>query len=260
MTFTPAYRQIPTRLSMTKFSHSPNPGRCQRGFSLAELAIVLVIVALLIGGMLVPLSAQRDIQSTKETQKLMSEAKEALLGFAAANCRFPCPADPSTPSGTANSGIENPAGCATTQEGVFPWATLGLQETDAWGRRLTYRVTEDFAQPVANCTTGNAAFTLNSDGDISVLTATGGISLATKIPVILISHGKNGFGAYLPDGSQLDGSSDPNKLSPDDDEQENANSDTIFVSKTQTPTFDDLVDWISPNILKNRMISAGRLP
>ena len=245
---------------MTKFSHSPNPGRGQSGFSLAELAIVLVIVALLIGGMLVPLSAQRDIQSTKETQKLMSEAKEALLGFAAANCRFPCPADPSTPSGTANSGIENPAGCATAQVGAFPWATLGLQETDALGRRLTYRVTADFAQPVANCTTGNAAFTLNSNGDISVLTATGGISLATKIPVILISHGKNGFGAYLPDGSQLDGSSDPNKLSPDDDEQENANSDTIFVSKTQTPTFDNLVDWISPNILKNRMISAGRLP
>ena len=245
---------------MTKSSHSLNLGRRQSGFSLAELAIVLVIVALLIGGMLVPLSAQRDIQDTRETQRLMSEAKEALLGFAAANCRLPCPADPLIPSGSANAGIENPAGCDTTQEGVYPWAALGLQETDAWGRRLTYRVTKEFAKPVASCSTGNAAFTLNSQGDISVLAATGGASLATKIPVIIISHGKNGYGAYLPDGSQLDGSSDVAKLSPDVDEQENVNSDTMFVSKTQTATFDDLVDWLSPNILKNRMISAGRLP
>lgn len=245
---------------MTKFSHSLNLGGLQRGFTLVELSIVLVIIALLIGGMLVPLSAQRDIQSTKETQKLMSDAKEALLGFAAANCRLPCPADPLTPSGTANAGIENPAGCDTTQEGVFPWATLGLHETDAWGRRLTYRVTKEFAKPVASCSTGSAAFTLNTDGNISVLTATGGANLATKIPVILISHGKNGFGAYLPDGSRLDGSSDAGKLSPDADEQENADSNTTFVSKTETPTFDDLVDWLSPNILTNRMISAGRLP
>ena len=37
---------------------------------------------------------------------------------------------------------------------------------------------------------------------------------------------------------------------------ENAN----LVSKTPTPTFDDLVTWISPYLLYNRTISAGRLP
>ena len=44
-----------------------------KGFTLTELAIVLVIVALLIGGMLVPLSTQRDIHNTSDT-------KSTLLG------------------------------------------------------------------------------------------------------------------------------------------------------------------------------------
>lgn len=37
-------------------------------------------------------------------------------------------------------------------------------------------------------------------------------------------------------------------------------NDRVFVSTTATDTFDDLVVWLSPNILYNRMISAGRLP
>jgi hypothetical protein len=34
----------------------------------------------------------------------------------------------------------------------------------------------------------------------------------------------------------------------------------VFVSHNPTPTFDDLVIWISPNVLINRMVSAGKLP
>ena len=45
------------------------------------------------------------------------------------------------------------------------------------------------------------------------------------------------------------------------DEQANvATIDRVFVSTTPGPNFDDLVTWLSPNILYNRMIAAGRLP
>jgi hypothetical protein len=47
---------------------------------------------------------------------------------------------------------------------------------------------------------------------------------------------------------------------PDADETDNSNGNVNFVSKQMTPTFDDLVVWISPNVLFNRMVAAGKLP
>lgn len=229
-------------------------GRHVSGFTLTELTIVLVIVALLIGGMVVPLAAQRDLQSTSETRRQLSEIKDALIGFAAANGRLPCPADPTIASGSVNAGIEdapNATGCTTSLEGVLPWVTLGVAETDAWGRRLTYRVSNNFALAVPGGS--NSAFSLATAGDITILASSGGASTASSLPMIVVSHGKNGFRAYLPDGGRI-------AASPDADEEANANGDTTFVSKTPTQSYDDLVEWISPNILFNRMITAGKLP
>ncbi len=71
---------------------SARTGSGQKGFSLIELAIVLVVVALLIGGLLVPLSMQIEQQRIRDTQKTLEEIKEALVGFAIANGRLPRPA------------------------------------------------------------------------------------------------------------------------------------------------------------------------
>ena len=49
------------------------------GFSLIEMAFVLVIVTLLLGGLLVPFSTQVEQKRIAETQKAMEEIKEALL-------------------------------------------------------------------------------------------------------------------------------------------------------------------------------------
>jgi hypothetical protein len=81
----------------------------------------------------------------------------------------------------------------------------------------------------------------------------GGTNVATSIPAIFVSHGSNGSGAYTSAGIQLTPSVAP-------DEAGNSDTDTIFVSHDFTPTFDDLVMWISPNILFNRMVMAGKLP
>ena len=128
-----------------------------KGFTLVELAIVLVIVALLIGGMLVPLAAQRDLQNTSETQKQLLDIKDALLGFAAANGRLPCP-DTDTDPTAAGYGLEEATCTASlTEEGYLPWKTLGVNPLDSWGsQRATstsprigdwrYRVDRNFAQ------------------------------------------------------------------------------------------------------------------
>lgn len=52
-----------------------------KGFSLIELAIVLVIVTILIGGLAVPLSAQIEARRIGETRKTMEEAREAIIGY-----------------------------------------------------------------------------------------------------------------------------------------------------------------------------------
>ena len=52
------------------------------GFTLIELAIVLVIVTILVGGLAVPLSAQIEARRIGETRKTMEEARESLIGYA----------------------------------------------------------------------------------------------------------------------------------------------------------------------------------
>lgn len=239
----------------------------QSGFTLVEMAIVLMIVGLLLGGMLVPLSAQMEQRNNSETQKALSEIKEAIIGYALANGQLPCPADPSAVTGvTANAGIARTPPCTgTNSTGVLPWATLGVNETDAWGNRYTYRVTSDFADAIGSSTYGGctpspiptlASFGLCSVGNLNVLSAAlGGVTIAGNVPAVIISHGKNAAGAYTPQGTQLAVGSNPDEL-----ENSDGSTNTNYVSHTPTTTFDDLVVWISPNILLNRMVTAGKLP
>ncbi|WP_263770161.1 type II secretion system protein [Propionivibrio soli] len=225
-----------------------------RGFTLVELAIVLVIVGLLIGTLMPPLSAQIDQRNANETQQKLNDARDALIGFAAVNGRLPCPAAPTTATGTAGAGVEYAAtasGCTTSTSGVLPWITLGLPETDAWGRRFTYHVADDFAKTIAPGKT--AAFDLATNGNINVLSTAGGSTVATAIPALFLSHGKNGLGAYMPDGTRQ-------SLPTDTDEQENSDADHSYVSKGLVGTFDDQVNWVPPLILMHKMLSASRLP
>src|SRR5471030_1601655 len=107
--------------------------RRARGFSLAEMAIVMVIVGLLIGGLLAPLSAQMDQRNYSDTQKRIEYANEMLLGFAIANGRLPCPAS------SASGGDESPSGggtCTNYYDGYLPAKALGMQPTDSSGFAL----------------------------------------------------------------------------------------------------------------------------
>lgn len=253
----------------------PHPQRPARGFTLTEMTVVLVIIALMLGGLLVPLSAQVDMRDTNDTRKALAEIREALLGFAIANGRFPCPASPTTANTAAGAGIA-PAplagGCAVIY-GVLPWVTLGVGETDAWGRRYTYVVTQAFTRPPPSLTSLNcplaatqAGFNLCTNGGMTVQITSAGVVVADTLPVIVVSHGKNGHGAFTPAGTQI-------STGADSDEKENqllqnpatgtwkdAVTQNAFVKKTPTPTFDDEIVWISSNLLFNRMVNVGKLP
>lgn len=259
-----------------------------RGFTLAELAVVLVIVSLLLGGMLMPLGSQQEIRDRRETAKALATIAESLIGFALSNGRLPCPAVPTLAAGAGgicpSGGSAFVAGCEATTgsgatlacsdlHGVLPWATLGLSESDAWGNRYSYRVALRFARGIdlsqkdfgADCalnppdhseyqaTLGDgprqAAFALCTRGDIGVLDAVGGTTLVGDLPAIVISHGRSGGGAWTSQGVRTAATSA--------EEAENADDDADFVANT---TIDDQVQWIPRSLLMNRMLMAGKLP
>jgi type II secretory pathway pseudopilin PulG len=233
------------------------------------MAVVLVIFGLLLSGLMMTLTAQQASQRAQETRRLLTQAKEALIGYATINGRLPCPADPTLASGSAGAGVERAptaTGCTTSQSGALPWATLGLPENDAWARRITYRVSAMYARTVIarppaqyGCATppatapAQSAFALCTPGDGNVRSSATGPALVSKVPVVLVSHGGNGYGAALPGGTTM-------PTSGDGDERENHNRDAVFVDKTPTDSYDDLTDWIASPVLMNRMVQSGRLP
>jgi len=228
------------------------------GFTLVEMAMVLLIIGLLLGGLMPTLSAQMEAQRIKETQQRMNEIKEALIGFAVVNGRLPCPAN-----GTAGGGSElvtgsGAAATCTLTKGVLPWSSLGVAETDGWGRRYTYRAAANFADGAdgtgASCNiAAGVSFQLCSSANLNVLAASGGSNVAANVPAVILSHGNNGLGAYPAGGGSAIGTASG-------DEGENADDDNIFVSRDYSTDFDDQVIWLSPNILLNRMVTAGKLP
>jgi prepilin-type N-terminal cleavage/methylation domain-containing protein len=232
---------------MNSLLQSRSPRRL-RGFSLLEMAIVLVIVGLLLGGLLGSVGALQQRQRLAQTQAQLDEIRDALVAFAAVNGRLPCPADPATPNTTPGAGLERAptaAGCTGGTSGVLPWATLSLSESDAWGRRFSYRVSAAFAR-------APAGINLTTTGD-NVVRNSAAVVLAAAVPAVVFSHGENTRGSRGPSGALAAGSADAR-------EQENADADTEFVADTPAGAYDDLVQWVPGPVLMHRLLQAGTLP
>ena len=265
-------------------------GAAARGFTLLEMTIVVFIIGLLTAGLIGPVQVQLEARDRHKTMDYMNQASEALYGFALTQRRLPCPdingdgmAEPPFVVGTRVD--------CKNQTGYLPWAELGVAPADAWGNRLTYRVRDKyFTWPAQNTACdGNDAATAEFD-----LCAQGNITIATRgdnadtngnneskfvypaatpdnVSAVLISHGRNGYGAMGADGNPRGSVPAQN-----DDEEENVDGDAVFVSRAYTSAqddcadnddessplceFDDLVVPISRALLNARMVSAGQLP
>jgi prepilin-type N-terminal cleavage/methylation domain-containing protein len=224
------------------------------GFTLIEIAIVLVIISLVAGAMLGPLSKQISQRKIAETQKLLEQNRDALLGYAVSKGYLPCPAVSAT---DGNEATRNSSGTCPNNNGYLPWLVLGTPKADSWNRLFRYIVTANFAN--------NNLYkpTLFASGDITVHSSGSTANqIALAIPIILISHGPNGNGAVLENGIMPTYTWGTNS-----DEQINAANNSHVVSRPLTENttapggeFDDIVVWIPTSILFNRMVAAGQLP
>ena len=121
---------------MTKQMHCRQTvARAQSGFTIIEHAVSLSIIALLLGSIMVPLQTQIENRKVDETKRTLEIAQEMLLGFAAANGYFPCPATASS-NGQEPLGTDHTIGSCPVWHGFLPAALLGLRPTDAQGFAL----------------------------------------------------------------------------------------------------------------------------
>jgi prepilin-type N-terminal cleavage/methylation domain-containing protein len=119
----------------------------QPGFTLIEVVVVMLIFTIVIAMAAVLTRGISAAQKRSVTATRIAAVDTALILFVQQQKRLPCPADGTVDSAGVNPGLERGGGAAACtanqQNGVVPWRTLGLTETDAtdgWDRRLTYRV------------------------------------------------------------------------------------------------------------------------
>ena len=246
------------------------PRRIRAGFTIFEIVIVLAIMGVLISGLAIPISTQVQLRRYEDTRKLLADAKDALLGFASANGRLPCPAS------AASNGLESFAGggnatngnCSNFYNGFLPGAALGLSPLDAsgyvpdaWGNRVRYAVMDSSGGHSLTATNGVQIASMATMSTRTFLyicasgtgvTATDCGSAANQMtnaaPFVVLSLGPNGAVAAS-----------------STDETKNTDGNVVFVMHEPAPAsggneFDDIVTWASLNTLFSRLIAGGKLP
>jgi type II secretory pathway pseudopilin PulG len=296
------------------------------GFTLVEMGMVMVILALILGGLLMPLSMQMELRSRQDTKETMDNIKEALIGFALTNGRLPCPdfdgdgiEDTGTPptvdawnvsdtTPTVDEVRRPTTACADATpanlyQGFLPFVSIGIGRQDNWVTRFTYSVSPEFtdifnvwADSNANGSLDVAESTVPALRSDTSLSSKGNIAISDRsapgvlndligsaaapstwsAAAVIISHGKNRFGGT----DAFSGAAMPAAAANSDEFTNtstalNANNVSQKIARSPSPLnggcddasagstfceYDDMVDWIAPTILLNRMVAAGKLP
>ncbi len=240
------------------------PCNTSSGFTLVEMAIVMVIIALMLGGLMMSLSQTTENTRRTDTQAQIEGILDALYGYAQAHGRLPCPATP------GSNGAELPAGggVCTRQHGFVPSATLGLTGAvnadgllmDPWNTPYRYSVTT--ANASAFTTVGGMRTTTMAVLAPNLRTCRESACtnlIAATLPAVVLSTGKNWANftsaEELANAGEATVAGGPSAIS----YRIAGNLDFVSTGYNES-SFDDLISWLSPNILYTKMIAAGKLP
>lgn len=146
----------------------------QRGFSLIELSIVIIIGAVLGGAALAVFNAQVSSSRIMNARTSLEVARQSLIGYVAAptgaSHRLPYADDAVTgaPCAAAGANIDNGQADNNCLTGNIPWSTLGIAAetiTDHWSGYMSYSVDNTLAASGLTQSTpaaGTTAFTLRT--------------------------------------------------------------------------------------------------
>lgn len=241
--------------------------RAHRGFSLVELSVVVLIIGIVLTMGLGALNATRENQAFSVTAEKQRAIKDALTGYLRRNSRLPCPdTDFGAPDGVENRATpNNPTTACSARFGILPYVTLGLARDlvqDGWGNFFSYHVSNTAG--VNTDWTLTAVFRSGNTGTITVNDRNGAVvtAIATAVVAVVVSHGRNGLGAYAIGGTR-------NALpAAGTDELDNTNgtADTTYFRRDLTTddaavggAFDDQMMFLTASDLLEPLFRDGSL-
>lgn len=253
-----------------------------RGFTLIEMAIVIMVIGLLVASLTPLYGLFQKQQEIETTQVNVTVAISAMGTFRSLYGRYPCPAsltvdrnDPkygredcegtrtvAVGSSTPDEGIwversrrtafahEYPAGTPRNESprvlvGALPFRNLNLEESqgyDSYDHRLVYVVTENL--------TCDKCFTPNGGG-IDIIDDSGNSILPNvgEAHFLVMSYGKNGDGAYAKSGDRFTCAAagvENDNCNYDDSATPDATYRLSINSSAKTAAeFDDVIDYFS---------------
>ncbi len=239
--------------------------RVDAGFTLVEIAMVMVIISIVFAGALAGFRGFRDSAIYSQTDNYLKESQISLFSFALSQGYLPCP--DTNNDGEQNTELLAGGDTCTASSGTLPWRALGLEPLPPWDVPVLYAIN---TQVVAATCSGAAesvcffeneqapAFDLKTppvagndgNGNLTITDSSGAV-IADNVVALIASAGKNARQTAA------------DCAAASADESENCDGDADFVMDTtrtnEADFFDDQLIWIHANTLKGQMRDAGIL-
>ncbi len=203
----------------------------QNGFTLLEVAIVMIIIGLVMGGGLAVMRTMTDRKFRNEAVDYLNSAKKAVLTFSEINGRLPWADSDNPPDGNENAG---------DTVGALPYNTIGVAPSDPYGRPVAYEINAGLVTDISPIT--NRVFSCNTlqtplTNRPRILDADAGAGSAVSVAAVMISAGP------------MDGDNDGDVFDATTDGNNRSGTPNYLRNPPLEGAFDDLTVYITGNEL-----------
>ncbi len=116
---------------------------CRKAFTLLELAFVLIIIGIMLGFGVNIFSTLLKANKSKQSDLVLSKARDSLLGYVIVHGYFPCPDG----DGDGHADVDPSGNCSCSWPNCFlPYLDLNTRGKDAYGRVIYYDVDNNFTK------------------------------------------------------------------------------------------------------------------